>query len=85
LAVPLIATDNGVATVVAGMMERPLDEFAETGGHDGDNAETAATPSVATMRWTGEGEPCANCGENATRRWRDGDNGPFVCADCKDW
>ncbi len=71
--------------MVASVTEKPLDEFAETGGGDGDNAETAATPGVATMRWTGEGEPCADCGENATRRWRDGDGGTFVCADCKDW
>jgi len=87
LAVPLAATDIRVDAVVPDVTDRPLDEFATADGSDGGSGSerTAAAPSV-TMRWSGAGAPCADCGEGVARRWRDGDgDGAFVCADCKDW
>jgi hypothetical protein len=43
----------------------------------------AASPATTTYAWTNTGADCDDCGEAATRRWRDGEQ--LVCQDCKEW
>ena len=85
-----------VAADLARVSDRSLDEFARAGndgdgdaatGEDGDtDAATAESdPAVPTMRWSPEGDACADCGATAPRLWHAGDDDVFVCADCKEW
>jgi len=84
-----------VAADLARVSDRSLDEFARAGtdgdgdadaAGDGDtDADTAAVDSaVPTMRWSPDGDACADCGATAPRLWHAGDD-TFVCADCKEW
>lgn len=69
-------------TLVA--VEPPADAASaadETGTVGSD--DPVVEPVAETVDWTLDGAPCANCGEPARRRWRDGER--LVCEACKDW
>ncbi|GAB3324270.1 hypothetical protein EI982_11680 [Haloplanus rallus] len=75
-----------VAADFARVSDRSLDEFARAGNDgDGDAATAESDPAVPTMRWSPEGDACADCGATAPRLWHAGDDDVFVCADCKEW
>lgn len=56
------------------------DAASETGSASG--GADAAEPVAPTSSWQPDGE-CAACGEQAARRWRDGDE--RVCGSCVAW
>jgi hypothetical protein len=61
-------------------------DTTDDSGTDGSTEQPPSVePAVSTYDWTPTGAECGNCGAVVERRWRDGTDGPLVCADCKPW
>lgn len=56
---------------------------SEDGSGTDETTDTSVEPAVSTSRSVPEGTDCPECGETATRLWRDGDR--LVCAGCTSW
>jgi hypothetical protein len=68
------------------MDDASLDEFLDDSGSGGDESEAGGegvTPTVSVYEFSPDGAPCAACGDEVVRRWRD--DGVLVCQDCKRW